>query len=85
MLFNTQLTEKLRRQSSITLDVFNILNAPAADVTYYYASWLKSDAANPALENNPSINPALGGSGVNDYHFHPSQARTVRLTYSTSL
>ncbi len=80
---NSQVTLKLKRRSSISLDVFNILDSPAADVTYYYASWLKSDAANPALANNPSINPALGGSGFNDYHFHPSQARTVRLTYST--
>ncbi len=22
---------------------------------------------------DPSINPELGGSGMNDYHFHPSQ------------
>lgn len=82
MTFNTQVTVKLKKRSSISLDVFNILNAPAADVTYYYASWLKSDAASPAFANNPSINPALGGSGIDDYHFHPSQARTVRLRYS---
>jgi hypothetical protein len=79
---NSQVTLKLKRRSAISLDVFNILNSPAADVTYYYASWLKSDAANPAYANNPAINPALGGSGINDYHFHSSQARTVRLTYS---
>lgn len=85
MLFSTQLTAKMRNRTSITLDVFNILNAPAADVTYYYGSWLKSDASNPALANDPAVNPALGGSGVNDYHFHPSQARTVRLTYSSPL
>jgi len=85
LLFNTQITAKLQHRNSISLDVFNILDAPAADVTYYYASWLKSDAANPALANNPAINPALGGTGVNDFHFHPSQARTVRLTYSTNL
>ncbi len=82
---NSQATFKFKRRSSVSLDVFNILNSPAADVTYYYSSWLKSDAANPALANDPSVNPALGGGGVNDYHFHPSQARTVRLTYSLSL
>ncbi len=85
MLFNTQITAKLNHNRSIACDVFNILGAPAADVTYYYASWLPSDAANPALARDPAINPALGGSGVNDFHFHPSQARTVRLTYSTRL
>jgi len=85
MLFNAQITAKLAQGNGISLDVFNILNAPAADVTYYYASWLPSDAANPALARDPAVNPALGGSGVNDYHFHPSQARTLRLTYSTRL
>jgi hypothetical protein len=85
MIFNTQWTAKLDKRHGITLDVFNILDAQVADVTYYYASWLKSDAANPALANNPSINPALGGTGVNDYHFHPSQARTVHLTYSARI
>jgi hypothetical protein len=84
LTFNTQFTEKMNR-TSLTLDVFNILNAPTADVTYYYASWLKTDAANAALANDPSIDPAIGGSGVNDFHFHPSQARTVRLTLSMPL
>jgi len=74
MTFNTQLTAKM-----------NPLNNKTADVTYYYGSWLKSDAANPALANDPTVNPALGGTGVNDYHFHPSQARTVRLTLTTGL
>ena len=85
MTFNTQLTAKMNHRSSITVDVFNILNARAADVTYYYGSWLKSDAASPALANDPAINPALGGTGVNDFHFHPSQARTVHLTLTTGL
>ena len=85
MTFNTQITAKLPRRAAITLDVFNLLNSPSADVTYYYPSWLKSDARKPALANNPAIDPALGGSGVNDYHFHPSQARTVRLTYTAGV
>jgi hypothetical protein len=82
--FNTQITAKLAHRRSLTLDVFNIFNSQTPDVTYYYASWLKSDAANPALANNPAINPALGGAGVNDYHLHPSQARTVRLTFTAA-
>ena len=85
MLFNTQFTAKLTRRNSLTFDLFNILNAQVADVTYYYGSWLPSDAANPKLANDPAINPALGGEGVNDYHFHPSQARTVRFTFTSGL
>jgi hypothetical protein len=85
LIFNTQFTAKLAHRKRVTLEVLNLLDAPAADVTYYYGSWLPRDAANPAFANNPSINPALGGDGVNDYHFHPSQARSVRLTYATAL
>ena len=85
MLFNAQYTAKLNKRNALTFDMFNILNARVADVTYYYASWLPSDAADPKLAGNPAINPALGGSGVNDFHFHPSQARTVRLTYTSGL
>lgn len=65
----------------MTIAFFNILNTPADDVTYYYASWLPRDAT-PANLQNPAVNPAFGGSGINDYHFHPSEARTVRLQYS---
>jgi hypothetical protein len=47
-----------------------------------YGSWVPQDAKVPAYANNPTINPLLGGSGVQDYHFHPSEGRIVRLTYS---
>jgi hypothetical protein len=40
------------------------------------------DAKIPAYANNPTINPPLGGSGVQDYTFHPTEGRIVRLTYS---
>jgi len=85
MVFNTQLTAKFAHRMFATLDVFNLLDSTAPDVTYYYASWTKQDAANPAYANDPAINPALGGTGINDDHFHPSQVRTVRVTLSTGL
>ncbi len=82
MLFNGQITAKVARRAAVSFEVLNIFNAAAADVTYYYGSWLPSDAANPAYASNRAINPALGGSGVNDYHYHPSEARTFRLSVS---
>ncbi len=84
-LWNAQYTAKLRSGRRLSFDVFNILNAAVADVTYFYASWLPQDAANRANAGNPAINPALGGAGINDYHFHPSVKRTARLTYALPL
>ncbi len=78
--FNFQYTAKLAHRRALALDVFNLLNAYDPDVTYYYASWTKQDAANPTLANDPAINPALGGQGVNDYHLHPQQKRSVRVS-----
>jgi hypothetical protein len=84
-IWSAQFTSKLSPSRHLTFDIFNIFNANVADVTYYYGSWLPEDAANPAYVKNPAINPLLGGGGVNDYHFHPSEKRTVRLTYATAL
>jgi hypothetical protein len=82
MLLNAQVTVKSRGGYRLTLDIFNLLGANANDIEYYYGSWTPLDAANPAYRNDPAINPTLGGGGVNDYHFHPSEQRTLRLTLS---
>ncbi len=82
LLFSTQITGKFKNGVQLTFDMFNLFNAQANDIEYYYGSWLPHDAANPALASDPSVNPALGGGGVNDDHFHPSEQRTFRLTFS---
>lgn len=79
--YDAQGTWKTHRGYDLVADVFNIFNAQTDDVEYYYQSWLPQDAANPAFARNPAINPALGGTGVSDYVFHPSEKRTVRLTW----
>ena len=81
-LVSTRFSLKSGRGSRLNLDVFNVFNVQADDVEYYYGSWVPQDAKNPAYASNPAINPLLGGGGVNDYHFHPSQGRVIRLTYS---
>jgi hypothetical protein len=86
-LLDFQYVAKLRRGAKLKLDVFNVLNSVSDDVEYSYQSWLPSDAANPATA---ALNPAYpnacqtngAGCGVNDYHFHPSDSRQVRLTYA---
>ena len=80
-IVSTQFSLKGHNGRRLNLDVFNLLNAQADDVDYFYGSWVPQDAKNPAYATNPAINPLLGGGGVNDYHFHPSQGRVVRLTY----
>jgi outer membrane receptor for Fe3+-dicitrate len=80
-IVSTQFSLKGHNGRRLNLDVFNVLNARADDVDYYYGSWVPQDAKNPAYATNPTINPLLGGGGVNDDHFHPSQGRVVRLTY----
>jgi hypothetical protein len=81
-LVNLQLALKGQKGTRLTLDVFNLLNSVGDDVEYYYGSWLPEDARNPVYAANPAVNPLLGGTGVNDYHFHPTEARIVRLTYA---
>lgn len=78
--YDVQGTLKTHRGYDVRFDVFNIFNAQTDDVEYYYGSWLPQDAKNPAYARNAAINPLLGGAGVNDYVFHPSEKRTVRLT-----
>jgi hypothetical protein len=65
--------------------VFNLRDVPGNDVEYFYGSWLPQDAKKPAYANDPTVNPALGGSGVNDYHLHPTESWVFRLTYSVPL
>jgi hypothetical protein len=84
-LVNLQLSLKNRNGARIILDVFNLLNGTGNDVQYFYSSWLPSDARNSVYAGNPAVNPSLGGSGVGDYHFHPTESRVLRLIYSRPL
>jgi hypothetical protein len=83
-LWDAQFTDKMRGGNKLTIACLNLFNGTPPDVTYYYGSWLPQDAANPAYANNPTINPALGGAGVNDYHFHPAERRIIRATFTTT-
>jgi len=80
-IVNAQLSLKAGNGHRWNLDILNLFNAQADDVEYYYGSWVPQDAKVPAYANNPTINPLLGGSGVQDDTFHPSEGRIVRLTY----
>ncbi|HKD12573.1 MAG TPA: TonB-dependent receptor [Thermoanaerobaculia bacterium] len=67
-LVNAQVGWELTRSARLTVDVFNVLDAKASDIDYYYVSRLPGEPA----------------GGVADLHFHPAQPRAVRagLDYS---
>ena len=62
-LFSLDAGYELPRNLRLTLEVFNLFNAKASDVDYYYTSRLPGEPA----------------AGVPDVHFHPSEPRAVRL------
>ena len=62
-VFNLQATYQVNAKTRIRFDVFNLFNANANDITYYYTSRLPGEPA----------------EGVNDLHSHPMETRTFRL------
>jgi outer membrane receptor protein involved in Fe transport len=55
---------KIDRRWSLALDVFNLFDRKVSDVDYYYASRLPGEPA----------------EGVEDFHYHPAESRSFRLT-----
>jgi outer membrane receptor protein involved in Fe transport len=55
---------RLDRNWKVELDVFNVFDRQASDIDYFYASRLPGEPAD----------------GVDDYHSHPVQPRSLRLT-----
>ena len=62
-LVNLQGGYDLARGVRLTADVFNVLNAQASDIDYYFTSRLPGEPL----------------AGVDDIHFHPAVPRTLRL------
>jgi outer membrane receptor protein involved in Fe transport len=59
---------KINPRTRLTLDVFNLFDRQASDIDYFYQSRLRGEAAD----------------GVSDIHFHPVEARSLRLTLAHS-
>ena len=70
-LLNGHIGYEFRKNWTIQLEVFNLLDRKANDIEYYYESRLRGEAINP--------DPTLNG-GYNDVHFHPSEPRTFRVS-----
>ncbi len=63
---------KFTKNLKVVLQGFNLLNAKASDIEYYYASRLATEPLSLATPN--------GGSGVNDIHFHAAEPINGRLS-----
>ena len=59
---------KINPRWAVSLDVFNLFDRKASDVDYYYASRLPGEPA----------------EGVDDFHYHPAESRSFRLTLKTT-
>ena len=70
------------RRTRLGIDIFNLLNARASDIDYYYNSSIPSDPAytKPGYTGPCPIEQC--GAGVPDVHFHPVERRLLRLTFS---
>jgi outer membrane receptor protein involved in Fe transport len=60
---NLQASYNVNTKTRVRFDVFNLLDANANDITYYYTSRL----------------PGKPTADVNDFHFHPMESRSFRL------
>jgi outer membrane receptor protein involved in Fe transport len=67
-LVNLEGGYQLASNVRVAVDVFNLLNSPASDIDYYYATRL----------------PGEPREGVNDLAFHPTLPRTARVNLSVS-
>ena len=63
-LVNAQAGYQVRRGLRVAVDVFNLTDARASDIDYFYTSRL----------------PGEPEGGVDDIHFHPALPRTARVS-----
>ncbi len=59
----------------VHFDVLNLLGSRRDDITYYYASCLRSEVGVAA-----QCPAGGGGTGIDDRHFHPVEPRQLRVT-----
>jgi len=73
---------KPSKDTRLSIDVFNLLNAKASDIDYYYNSSIRSDPAytKPGFTGPCPIDQC--GAGVPDVHFHPIERRLLRFTFT---
>lgn len=73
---------KFSKTTRLSLDVFNLLDAKASDIDYYYNSSIPSDPAYTKPGYTGSCPVEQCGAGVADIHFHPIERRLLRVTFT---
>ncbi|HZR10699.1 MAG TPA: TonB-dependent receptor [Myxococcales bacterium] len=74
-IFNGQVSCQVAAWAKVSLEIFNLLDAPVDDIAYFYVSRLRTD---PACSAPPGgANGTCGTAGI---HFHPAEKRSFRLT-----
>jgi outer membrane receptor protein involved in Fe transport len=74
LLLNAEAGYRFSPRWTLSVQVFNLLNRRASDITYYYASRLRGEVIDPA---DPRYNAEEGG--YNDLHFHPVEPLAARV------
>jgi outer membrane receptor protein involved in Fe transport len=67
-IVNVRIGYKVTEAITARLDIDNLLDAKAQDISYYYASRLKTEPLD------------LVGTGINDVHVHPAEPLGARLS-----
>ncbi|GAC1430072.1 MAG: TonB-dependent receptor [Candidatus Velthaea sp.] len=82
---NLQAGLKMARGTRLSFDLFNLLNAKASDIDYYYNSSIPSDPAYTKPGYTGACPIAQCAVGVADVHFHPIERRLFRLNLTQQL
>jgi len=76
---NFQAGLKPSKRTRLSFDIFNLLDAKASDIDYYYNSSIPSDPAYTKPGYTGPCPIAACAAGVPDVHFHPIGRRLLRL------
>jgi outer membrane receptor protein involved in Fe transport len=83
-IFNGRVGYRLDNGWRIQLDILNLFNAQANQITYAYGSLIKTDnlynLCYPPAQTAPIAPAAVCQNGVMDYVLHPAEPFAVRLT-----
>ena len=82
---NLQAGIKPTKSARLSFDLFNVLNAKASDIDYYYNSSIPSDPAYTKPGYTGVCPIAQCAAGVADVHFHPIERPLFRINFTQKM